>query len=71
MAAGQTLGVAANGLSTGQYTAPVFEFLFLENVKPGDSVVPNDLWHLGFLRYGEGAADPISPATGPLSPTPW
>jgi hypothetical protein len=69
--AGQILGVAANGLSTGQYTAPVFEFIFPENVKPGDSVVPNDLWHLGFLRFGEGPADPISPPTGPLVPTPW
>ena len=42
-----------------------------ENVKPGDSLVPNDLWHLGFLRFGEGPGDPISPPTGPLTPTPW
>jgi hypothetical protein len=66
-----TYGIAANGLSTGQYTAPVFEYIFPENVKPGDTLVPNDLWHLGFLRFGEGANNPIGPPTGPLTPAPW
>jgi hypothetical protein len=56
---------AANGLVPGQYSAPTFEFIFPENVKPGDSLVPNDLWHLPFLRNGEG------PGVGPLSPAPW
>jgi hypothetical protein len=56
---------AANGLFTGQYTAPVFEFIFPEGVHVGDTIVPNDFWHLGFLRYGEG------PGTGPLEPAPW
>jgi hypothetical protein len=69
--AGQPLGVAANGLATGQYTAPVFSFIFPENVRPGDSLVPYDLWHLGFLRFGEGPANPIGPPTGPLTPAPW
>ena len=45
----------ANGLTAGQYVAPTFEFIFPENVKPGDLIVPNDLWHLPFLRNGEGA----------------
>jgi hypothetical protein len=56
----------ANGLQAGEYTAPTFEFIFPENVKPGDPAVPNDLWHLPFLRNGEGAG-----GVGPLEPAPW
>jgi len=56
---------AANGLSTGQYLAPSFEYIFPENVVAGDPVVPNNLWDLGFLVNGEGAG------TGQLIPTPW
>jgi hypothetical protein len=56
---------AANGLVPGQYVAPTFEFIFPENVKPGDALVPNDLWHLPFLRNGEGTD------VGPLTPAPW
>jgi hypothetical protein len=56
---------AANGLFAGQYTAPVFEYIFPENVQPGDPTVPNDLWDLGFLMNGEGAG------TGRLTPSPW
>jgi hypothetical protein len=63
----------ANGLVAGQYFAPVFEFIFPENVKPGDAIVPNDLWHLPFLRFGEGSTAPsdVGPGVGPLTPTPW
>jgi hypothetical protein len=60
----------ANGLQGGVYTAPMFDFLFPENIRVGDLVVPNDLWHLGFLRFGEGP-NPITPAVGPLRPSPW
>jgi len=56
----------ANGLQAGEYTAPTFEFIFPENVLPGDLPVPNDLWHLPFLRNGEGAG-----GVGPLEPAPW
>jgi hypothetical protein len=56
----------ANGLVAGQYLAPTFEFIFPENVRPGDAVVPNDIWHLPFLRFGEGAGQ-----EGALSPLPW
>ncbi|KAA0982931.1 hypothetical protein [Pseudomonas sp. ANT_J28] len=59
----------ANGLIAGQYVAPVFEFIFPEGVKPGDPVVPNDFWHLPFLRNGEGVSTPTG--VGPLDPTPW
>jgi hypothetical protein len=51
----------ANGLTVGQYTAPVFEYIFPENVKPGDVTVPNDLWHLPFITKGEGSVGPLSP----------
>ena len=63
----------ANGLEAGQYFAPTFEFIFPENVKPGDLLVPFDLWHLPFLRFGEGATtqSAIGPSVGPLEPTPW
>jgi hypothetical protein len=65
--------VVANGLVAGQYVAPVFEFIFPENVKPGDGVVPNDFWHLPFLRFGEGAttASSVGPGVGALDPAPW
>jgi hypothetical protein len=54
----------ANGLVAGQYMAPVFEFIFPENVKAGDPIIPNDLWHLPFLRNGEAS-------TPALVPQPW
>lgn len=56
----------ANGLMPGQYVAPIFEYIFPENVKPGDLLVPNDLWHLPFLANGEGAGN-----TAKLVPSPW
>jgi hypothetical protein len=56
---------AANGLFSGQYLAPTFEYIFPENVVAGDAVVPYNLWDLGFLVNGEG------PGTGPLMPKPW
>lgn len=56
---------AANGLNTGQYLAPDFNFIFPENIVPGDPIVANNFWALGFLANGEG------PGSGPLIPTPW
>lgn len=56
----------ANGLQPGQYIAPVFEYIFPENVKPGDPIVPNDLWHLPFLVNGEGTGNAAA-----LLPSPW
>jgi hypothetical protein len=55
----------ANGLFAGVYSAPVFEYIFPENVSVGDPVVPFDFWDLGFLVNGEG------PGTGQLTPRPW
>ena len=56
---------AANGLYSGQYMAPNFNFIFPENLIPGDPIVPNNFWSLGFLVNGEG------PGTGGLVPAPW
>jgi hypothetical protein len=59
----------ANGLAAGMYTAPNFAFIFPENVKPGDPTVPNDLWHLPFIRSGEGPTP--GAGVGALVPSPW
>ena len=60
-----TRAPASNGLFAGQYYAPVPEFIFPENVTPGDPPVPYNFWRLGFIVNGEG------PGLGPLIPTPW
>jgi len=67
------LPTAANGLTPGQYYAPVFEYIFPENVQAGALPVPFDLWHLPALVKGEGAttASPIGSSVGPLEPSPW
>jgi hypothetical protein len=68
-----TGNLVANGLKEGQYTAPTFEFVFPENVKPGDLLVPFDFWHLPFIAKGEGStnASVLDPGVGPLEPAPW
>ena len=68
-----TGNLVVNGLKEGQYTAPTFEFIFPENVKPGDGLVPFDFWHLPFIAAGEGATTPsvLDPGVGPLEPAPW
>lgn len=55
----------ANGLFTGQYFAPVFEFIFPETVVPGAPEIPSNFWQMDFLVSGEGAGAPG------LSPSPW
>jgi len=63
----------ANGLVAGQYIAPQFGFIFPENLKGGDPIIPNDLWHLPFIAKGEDAShiatNPL--AVGPLTPLPY
>jgi len=65
--------LTANGLKAGQYTAPTFEYIFPENVKPGDGLIPFDFWHLPFIVKGEGATTQsvLDPGVGPLEPAPW
>ena len=59
----------ANGLFTGQYMAPMFDFLYPENTLAGFPVVPNNFWHMGFLVYGENGNGGNS--TAAQSPQPW
>lgn len=59
----------ANGLFTGQYMAPVGEFIFQENTLNGAPILPSQVWQLGFAVYGEGGRPGASSA--PLTPQPW
>ena len=59
----------ANGLFTGQYMAPVNEFIFPENTLAGNPIVPANTWQMGFMVYGESGVDGNS--TAPQVPSPW
>ncbi len=59
----------ANGLYSGQYMAPVGEYIFPENTLAGFPVIPNNFWHMGFLVYGENGKDGNS--TSPQVSRPW
>jgi hypothetical protein len=60
---------AANGLLTGQYTAPIGEFIFPENTIAGSPIVASNFWHLNFLFKGEGGSSGGS--AGVMDPQPW
>ncbi len=62
---------AANGISSGMYTAPVFEFIGPENTSIGDPIVPTNFWSLGFLTNGDPAGPASAPGIGGLDPKPW
>src|SRR3954471_13224159 len=60
-----------NGLSAGEYTAPIFEFIFSEGVPPGAAPPPmNDFDVLPFLVNGEGPYNGTTRVTGQLAPWP-
>ena len=66
----------ANGLLAGQYHAPIFEFIFAENIILGDARVPANLQDLAFLYCGSGplgtpTAGDSGPLVGQLDPAPW
>jgi hypothetical protein len=62
----------ANGLFSGQYTAPVGEFIFPENTLAGTPVVPATTWQLGFIAYGEGSgAGPTGASVAAPAPAPY
>ena len=66
----------ANGLITGQYHAPDFEFIFSENITQGDAVVSANLQDLVFLFCGSGplstpTAEFDHPMVKQLDPAPW
>ncbi|HSB79258.1 MAG TPA: hypothetical protein VLM91_10735, partial [Candidatus Methylomirabilis sp.] len=55
---------------SGQYQAPIFEFLFPENAGVGTPVVPLNLDTMPFLAQGSGPLDttnPLSPIVGQLN----
>ncbi|MCX7069281.1 MAG: hypothetical protein NTW85_16545 [Methylococcales bacterium] len=60
--------IAANGLTTGQYTAPVSEYIFAENLGFGGlPIVPNNFEDFPFLAQGHGPQDLYDPYAGTLS----
>jgi hypothetical protein len=61
--------ISNNGLITGQYNAPIFEFLFPENLGIGNPPVPLNFQDFPFLVNGTIAAFP-GLNVGPLQPFP-
>jgi hypothetical protein len=57
----------ANGLFTGQYLAPVGEYIYPEPTLGGSPILPNNFYQLGFLIYGEGGDG----STAQQNPRPW
>ena len=65
------LGVLCTGLTANSYQAPIFEFLFPENVAIGTPIVPNNFDDMPFLANGSGPINGVgSPTQGTLSPWP-
>ena len=65
----------ANGILTGEFTAPMGEFLFPENTTFGQPVVPMNFENLCFLARGSGPLTTLgrttpTPVVGPLMPFP-
>ncbi|HSB79012.1 MAG TPA: hypothetical protein VLM91_09500 [Candidatus Methylomirabilis sp.] len=65
--------VAANGIVTGQFLLPNFEYIFPENHRLGDPLIPFNFQDLPFLALGSGPVDGFgttSPILGQLNPWP-
>jgi hypothetical protein len=63
--------VNKNGLTTGQYRAPIGEYLFPENLGIGNPPVPLNLQDFPFLAQGIGPwRSATGPIVGPLQPWP-
>jgi len=60
--------MSGNGLITGQYAAPIFDFLFPENLGVGNPPVPLNFAEFPFLANGTGAFNGVN--VGQLSPWP-
>jgi hypothetical protein len=60
----------ANGLGSGQYRVPNFTFIFPENVRLGEPVLPNNFQDFPFLTYGSGPLNGTGPVVGQLIPWP-
>jgi hypothetical protein len=62
-----------NGLTAGQYTTPIAEFLFPENAGTGNPIVPNNFEDMPFLALGSGpigGEGTTTPIAGQLNPWP-
>jgi hypothetical protein len=60
--------IAANGLTTGTYTAPVSEYIFAENLLLGGMpIVPNNFEDFWFLSLGHGPWDMYDPYNVPTA----
>ncbi len=60
--------MSGNGLITGQYNAPIFDFLFPENLGVGNPPVPLNFAEFPFLYNGTGGFNGVN--VGQLSPWP-
>ena len=70
LAADRPVIVTPNGLRAGEYTAPIFDYIFPEAVPPGNGPPPpNPFENFMFLAQGEGPYNGGA-VLGPLSPWP-
>ncbi|HEY6808252.1 MAG TPA: hypothetical protein VI356_05190 [Myxococcales bacterium] len=60
----------ANGLGSGQYRLPNFDFIFPENAQLGQPIMPNNFQDLPFLAQGSGPLSGTGPIVGQLAPWP-
>jgi hypothetical protein len=60
----------ANGLGSGQYRLPNFDFIFPENHKLGDPIIPNNFQDMPFLAQGSGPLFGFGTVVGQLTPWP-
>lgn len=61
--------IAANGIATGQFALPNFEYVFPENHRLGDPFLPNNYQDLPFLALGSGPVNTLA-QFGDLIPIP-
>src|SRR2546421_5266278 len=60
----------ANGLGSGQYRLPNFDFIFPENFTLGNPVIPNNFQDFPFLALGSGPLFGFGTIVGQLTPWP-
>jgi hypothetical protein len=60
----------ANGLGSGQYRLPNFDFIFPENHRLGDPIIPNNFEDFPFLAQGSGPLFGSGTIVGQLTPWP-
>src|SRR5256885_4921126 len=63
-------GGDANGLGSGQYRAPDFDFIFPEGFVLGKPLPPNNFQDMPFLAVGSGPLGGTGPVVGQLTPWP-